>query len=250
MNVIVVPDYEQMSLNAAAAVAAAIKAGPRIVLGLPTGNTPKGMYRELVRLHQAGELDFAGVVTFNLDEYWGLGPEHPMSFAYFMCTHLLAHVNVAPGNAHWPDAGVSGADPDAACRAYEDQIRAAGGLDLVVLGIGSNGHIGFNEPGTPFDSATHLVRLTEETRLANYRGYGFQDLRDVPEFGITMGIGTIMAARRVLLLASGREKAAAVARAVNGPVTEAVPASVLQRHPDVTLILDEAAAFALSAPPA
>mgnify|MGYP001429855145 CR=1 FL=1 len=248
MNVVVVPDYEQMSLNAAAVVAEAVKSAPRIVLGLPTGNTPKGMYRELVRLHRAGELDCAGVVTFNLDEYWGLGPDHPMSFAHFMRTHFLAHVNIAPGNSHWPDAGASGTDPDAACRAYEEQIRAAGGLDLVVLGIGVNGHIGFNEPGTPFDSRTHVVPLTEETRLANYRGYGFRTLEDVPRFGITMGLGTIMGARRVLLLASGQEKAPALARAVNGPVTEEVPASVLQRHPDVTLIVDEAAAFALAPP--
>lgn len=244
MNVIFVPDYEQMSLHAAALVAGEIRSRSRTVLGLPTGNTPKGMYWELVRMHQAGELDFAGVVTFNIDEYWGLPPDHPMSFAYYLRTHLLQHVNVAPENAHWPDVGQ---DPAAACQAYEDQIRAVGGLDLAVLGIGHNGHIGFNEPGTAFDSVTHLVRLAQETRLANYRGYGFKDLADVPEYAITMGIQTIMAARRVLLLASGRAKAAAVARAVQGPVTEAVPASILQRHPDATLIVDEAAAFALHA---
>jgi len=247
MNVIIVPDYEQMSVNAAALVAAEIKARPRTVLGLPTGNTPKGMYRELVRLHRAGELDFSGVVAFNIDEYWGLSPDHPMSFAYFMRTHLLDHVNVAPENAHWPEVG---ADPALACRAYEEKIRAAGGLDLAVLGIGVNGHIGFNEPGTPFGSETHYVRLAQETRLANYRGYGFKDLAEVPEYAVTMGIATIMAARRVLLLASGREKATAVAQTVEGPVSEAVPASILQRHPDATLIVDEEAAFALSGPSA
>jgi len=243
MNVIVVPDYEQLSLHAAEAVAAEIRARARTVLGLPTGNTPKGMYRELVRMHQAGELDFSGVVTFNLDEYWGLSPDHPMSFAYYMRTHLVDHVNIRPGQAHWPQ---SQGDQDAACRAYEEQIRAAGGLDLVVLGIGNNGHIGFNEPGTPFDSRTHVVRLAEETRLANFRGYGFPDPDAVPKFGISMGIATIMSARRVLLLASGREKATAVARTVAGPVTEQVPASILQRHPDATIIVDEEAAFALA----
>jgi len=243
MNVIVVPGYEQMSLHAAEAVAAEIRARRRTVLGLPTGNTPKGMYRELVRMHQAAELDFSGVVTFNLDEYWGLSPDHPMSFAYYIRTHLLEHVNIPPDQVHWPP---SQGDPDAACRAYEEQILAAGGLDLVVLGIGSNGHIGFNEPGTPFNSQTHVVRLAEETRLANWRGYGFPDLDAVPKFGISMGIATIMSARRVLLLASGREKAAAVARTVAGPVTEEVPASILQRHPDATIIVDEEAAFALA----
>jgi len=243
MNVIVVPDYEQMSLHAAETVAAEIRARTRTVLGLPTGNTPKGMYRELVRMHQAGELDFSGVVTFNIDEYWGLSPEHPMSFAYYMRTHLVERVNIPAGQANWP---VASGDQAAACRDYEERITAAGGLDLVVLGIGGNGHIGFNEPGTSFDTRTHVVRLAEETRLANCRGYGFRDLDDVPEFAISMGIATIMGARKVLLLASGREKAAAVAGAVQGPVTEELPASILQRHPDVTLIVDEQAAFALS----
>jgi len=243
LNVIVVPDYEQMSLHAAALVAGEIKARGRIVIGLPTGNTPKGMYQELVRMHRAGELDFAGVTTFNIDEYRGLPPDHPMSFARYMRMHLLDHVNVPDSQAHWPR---STGDAQEACRDYEERIRSAGGLDLAVLGIGGNGHIGFNEPGTPFDSETHVVELTEETRLANCRGYGFADLEEVPKLAITMGIRTIVAARRVLLLASGREKADAVAKTVAGPVTEAVPASILQRHPDATLIVDEEAAFALS----
>ncbi|MFO7264923.1 MAG: glucosamine-6-phosphate deaminase [Limnochordales bacterium] len=244
MDVIVVRDYREMSRKAADIVAGFIKERPDAVLGLPTGNTPKGMYEELVRRHREEGLDFSRLTTFNLDDYAGLGPDHPASFAYYIKAHLLDHVNIPRHQAHWPDALAA---DDAACRAYEEAIRRAGGLDFVILGIGANGHIAFNEPGTSFDSRTHVGPLAEETRRAAADGVTFATVDDVPRYGITMGIQTILEAKRVLLLASGAGKARAIAAAVAGPVTEEVPASVLQRHPTVTFLLDEAAASQLPA---
>lgn len=244
MNIVIVKDYEEMSARAAEHVAEFIRGRSPVTIGLPTGNTPTGMYRRLVEEHRAGKLDFSGVTTFNLDEYRGLAPDHPASFARYIKTNFLDHINIPPGRAHWP----SGTGDEAeACREYEAALAAAGGLDLVILGIGVNGHIAFNEPGTSFASRTHVVPLTEETRRIAAEGKNFARPEDVPEAGITMGVATIMSAKRVLLLASGASKARALAAAVAGPVTEDVPASVLQRHDDVTIIADEAAAAGLPA---
>lgn len=247
MNIIVVKDYRQMSVKAADMVAELIKERPGAVLGLPTGNTPRGMYDELVRRHREEGLDFSQVTTFNLDDYVGLAPDDPASFAHYIKIHLLDHVNIPKGQAHWPDAVRA---DDEACRAYEEAIRRAGGLDLVILGIGANGHIAFNEPGTSFDSRTHIAPLANDTRRIAADGDVFGAIDQVPEHGMTMGIQTIMEARRIVLIASGASKADAVAAAVTGPVTEDVPASVLQRHPHVTFIVDEAAAAKLPAEPA
>lgn len=242
MNVIIVADYNKMSKKAAEIVAEYVRDHPTSTLGLPTGNTPRGMYAELVRKYQAGDVDFSGVTTFNLDEYRGVPDDHPSSFSLYIKENFLDHVNVPPSRAHWPDGT---GDGDAACQAYEDAIRAAGGFDLVILGIGANGHIAFNEPGTPFDSRTHIARLAEQTRQIAADGKTFARLDDVPTLGITLGIGTIMEAKNLLLLASGEGKAEAVHRAVAGRVTEQLPASVLQRHPRVTLVIDEEAAARL-----
>lgn len=242
MNVIIVADYSHMSRKAADIVADCVRDRRTLTLGLPTGNTPRGMYGELVRMYRDDALDFSGVTTFTLDEYRGIPADHPAAFGRYIQTNFLDHVNVPPAQSYWPDAT---GDADEACRAYEEAIRAAGGFDLVVLGIGTNGHIAFNEPGTPFDSRTHIARLAEQTRRIAADGKTFSRLEDVPELGITIGIGTIMDATHVLLLASGAGKADAVAAAVAGPVTEQLPASVLQRHPRVTLVIDEAAAAQL-----
>lgn len=239
MNVIVVKDYREMSLKAADIVAEVIKEHAPVTLGLPTGNTPTGMYEELVRKHREEGLDFSRVTTFNLDDYVGLTPDHPASFAAYIKNNLLNHVNINPANAHWPETGGA---PEAACTAYEEAIRQAGGLGLVILGIGTNGHIAFNEPGTSFATRTHVARLADNTRRIAAAGGAFASLDEVPEYGITMGIQTITDAQRVILLASGASKADAVAAAVTGPVTEDMPASVLQRHPNATFIVDEAAA--------
>lgn len=244
MNVIVVKNYDEMSAKAADIVAELIRENASAVLGLPTGNTPKGMYEALVQKHRKEGLDFSQVTTFNLDEYRGLAPDHPASFAHYIQTHLLDHVNISPEKAHWP---AYDGDEEAACAAYEEAIRQAGGLQLVVLGIGANGHIAFNEPGTPFTVRTHVAPLAEQTRRIAGAGDAFAGVDEVPEHGITVGIQTIMDAERIVLLASGLGKADAVAASVIGPVTEEMPASVLQRHPHVTFIIDEAAASGLPA---
>jgi len=235
VEIVIAASYSEMSRRAAALVADRIRTDPALVLGLATGRTPVGLYAELVRLYRRGRLDFSRVVTFNLDEYLGLPPDHPWAFRRYMDRHLFEHVNLDPSNIHFL-RGVT-PDPEEECRRYEEALRAAGGVDLQVLGIGRNGHIGFNEPGTPFECGTHLVTLKKSTLIAN-----FGRLDDVPEQALTMGILTIMRSREILLLASGSDKAEAVARTVGGPVTTEVPASVLQLHPRVTVILDEAAA--------
>lgn len=242
VNIIIVKNYEQMSHNAADIVDDFLRNHRPATLGLPTGKTPKGMYEVLVRKHREEHLDFSQVTTFNLDEYRGLPPDHPASFARYIKENFLELVNVAPERAWWPSGT---GDEEAACRAYDDAIDRAGGLDLVILGIGANGHIGFNEPGTPFHSRTHIARLAEQTRRIAATDGAFAHLDDVPQQAITMGMQTMMDARRVLLVASGAGKADAVAGAVSGPVTEQLPASVLQRHPDVTIVVDEAASARL-----
>ena len=213
---------------------------PAAVLGFATGSTPLGLYAELARLNTAGEISFKGVTSFNLDEYVGLDPTHPQSYRYFMEHNLFEHIDIDLAATHVPSGLDTSAD---ALAGYDKAIAQAGGLDLQLLGIGINGHIGFNEPGTPLESLTHVVELTESTREANKRFFGSID--EVPTHAATMGIKTVMNARGIMLIATGENKADAIAATVNGPVTAEVPASVLQLHPNVELYLDEAAASKL-----
>jgi glucosamine-6-phosphate deaminase len=243
MLVVLKRDYEEVSGEAARMVAGAVRAKPGIVLGLATGSTPLGLYQELVRLHRAGSLDFSRATSFNLDEYLGLSPEHPQSFHSFMQQHFFSQVNLPRERAHIPDGTIRG-NYDAYCHHYEEMIKAAGGIDLQILGIGRNGHVGFNEPTSSLASRTRLKALSRET-IEDNRHF-FPDESEMPKCAITMGIGTILDSRRVLLLASGRSKAAAVAKAIEGPITASVSASALQMHPDVTFIIDEEAAYSLT----
>ncbi len=238
---IVEPDAGVVALRAATTVAELIRRSPGCVLGLPTGSTPLPLYRELVRMYREEELSFSRVVSYNLDEYVGLPPEHPASFARYMDRELFDHVDIDPANAYRLDGNAE--DLPAACESYETAIREAGGIDLVILGIGVNGHIGFNEPGSSFDSRTRVTTLTSETLEANAPAFGGPD--EVPRLAITMGVATILEARTCLLLATGEHKAAAVRDMVEGPVTEQVPASALQLHRDAIALLDEAAASRL-----
>jgi glucosamine-6-phosphate deaminase len=213
------------------------------VLGLATGSTPLATYRELVRMHREEGLDFSGVTTFNLDEYVALPPEHPQSYHAFMDEHFFRHVNVPRDRIHIPHGMAR--DVPAECARYEEAIRAAGGIDLQLLGIGTDGHIGFNEPSSSLASRTRIKTLTERTRADNARFFD-GDLDKVPFHCITMGVGTIMDARQVLMLAFGGKKAKAVAEAAEGPITAMNPASVLQMHPVAKCIVDEDAAGKLA----
>ncbi len=230
-------DYNAVSRRAAAVIAAQVVAKPDCVLGLATGSTPIGAYKQLVEWHKQGDLSFAEVRSVNLDEYFGLAPTHDQSYRYFMQTNLFDHVDIVPENTNVP----SGLAQDAAaeCARYEQVVADLGYADLQLLGMGRNGHIGFNEPCAEFPVATHLVDLTQSTIDANARFFASAD--DVPRQALTMGIGTIMRARSILVVVSGADKAEAVRKTVNGPVTPEVPASILQLHPNVTLIGDEAA---------
>ena len=242
MELIVQPTPEEASLIAARHVARLVREKPTATLGLATGATPLTLYRELVRMHREEGLDFGGVTTFNLDEYLGLPPGHPASYHAFMREHFFAHVNVDPARIHIPDGLAS--DVPAYCQRYEDAMRAAGGIDLQVLGIGTDGHIGFNEPSSSLASRTRIKTLTPRTRLDNVASFGSPE--NVPFHVITMGVGTIMDAREVVLLAFGAKKASAIAAAVEGPVTAMSPASILQMHPVAKCIVDESAAARLA----
>lgn len=237
----IVKDYEELSRSAARIVSDHVKKKPTLVLGLITGETPIGCYRELIRMHREKGLDFSKVTTFNVDEYLGLPPTHPQSYRYFMNKNLFNHVNIRMEKTHIPDGASE--DPRKACEDFEKLIKASGGIDLQLLGIGVNGHIAFNEPGSPFDSRTRVVNLSEETIKANARF--FSSIDEVPRQAISMGIGTILEARKIILLASGERKAEAVAKSIEGPVTTECPASALQMHPDCTFIIDKAAASKL-----
>lgn len=241
MEVIILPDAESVGKEAASQIAALIRRKPNAVLGLATGSTPIPCYRELIRLHKEEGLDFSHVTTFNLDEYYPIDPRHPTSYRYFMDEHLFNHINIDKSRTFIP-YGLT-PDPFEHCRWYEEQIKAVGGIDLQILGIGHNGHIAFNEPGSSLASRTRVKTLTPETIQANARF--FDRVEDVPRYAITMGIGTILEARKIILLATGENKADAVARAIEGPVTSMCPASALQLHPRVTFLLDEAAASKL-----
>lgn len=230
-------DYDAISRRAASIIAAQVVSKPSCVLGLATGSSPVGTYRQLVKWHKQGDLSFAGVRSVNLDEYVGLAPTHDQSYRYFMQDNLFNHVDIVPENTNVP----SGLAEDAAaeCARYEQLVAELGYADLQLLGLGRNGHIGFNEPCAEFPVATHLVDLTASTIDANARFFASAD--DVPRQALTMGIGTIMKARRILVVVSGADKAEAVRKSFAGPVTPEVPASILQLHPDVTVVGDKAA---------
>lgn len=242
MRVIQAENYEVMSERAADLIAAQVILKPNCVLGLATGSTPIGTYRRLVERYQAGRLSFAGVRTVNLDEYCGLAPGHEQSYRHFMQVNLFDHIDIPRENTELPD-GLA-ADRLAECARYDALIGALGGIDLQLLGLGHNGHIGFNEPGSAFILPTHSVDLTESTINANARLFASRD--EVPRQALTMGVGAIMRARRVVVAVSGADKAEIVARAFTGPVTPQVPASILQLHPDVVLVGDRAALSGLA----
>lgn len=232
MNHIVVKNYEDMSKQAAVIIAAQILRKKNAVMGFATGSTPIGTYQELVRLHKEGVLDFSAVTSFNLDEYYGVPVTDTNSYRSFMQENLFDHVNIRKNAAFVPDGMVQNAQSE--CERYEEMIHKAGGVDLQLLGIGHNGHIGFNEPAEHFPANTHLVELTQSTIDANARFYKTRD--EVPKKAVTMGIGTIMKAKSVLLLAGGRDKADIIEKTIKGPITPKVPASILQLHADVTII--------------
>jgi glucosamine-6-phosphate deaminase len=243
MLVILKRDDEEISLQAAQLIAGAVHRKPALALGLATGSTMVGVYKHLVGLHKQGSLDFSRVVTFNLDEYLGLSPAHPRSFHHFMQQNLFAHVNLNPRNIHIPDGTIRG-NYDRYCASYEEAIRKAGGIDLQLLGIGRNGHVGFNEPTSSLASRTRLKVLSQETMDDSSKF--FAPGEESPRCAITMGIGTILEARKIILLAAGAAKSAAVAKSIEGPIASAVSASALQLHPDVTFIIDDAAASQLT----
>ena len=237
MDIILCPTAEEASLRAAALITNAVRARPTTVLGLATGSTPLRLYQALIQACRDG-LDFSRVRTFNLDEYYGVAPDHPQSYRRFMNEHLFNHLNLSPANTRVPDGLAR--DVAAHCAAYEAEMRAAGGVDIQVLGIGSDGHIGFNEPGSSLASRTRLVALTPQTVSDNARFFATVD--EVPRHAISMGIGTILEAKRCIMLGFGANKAKAVRAALEGGLSQFTPASALQMHPDTTVFLDEAAA--------
>ena len=237
MRIYACADYRAMSRRAASIIAAQVVLKPDCVLGLATGSTPVGAYEQLVKWYQQGDLSFAQTRSVNLDEYLGLAPTHDQSYRYFMQQNLFNHIDIVPENTHVLNGLAE--DPAAECAAYDQMIRDLGGVDLQLLGMGHNGHIAFNEPGDDFGLGTHVVTLSERTIDANQRFFASRD--DVPRHALSMGIKSIMSARRILIVVSGADKAEALCQAVSGPVTNQVPASVLQLHPDVTLVADEAA---------
>jgi glucosamine-6-phosphate deaminase len=241
MLVIIRKDYDAVSEAAADIVAERLRRKPGMVIGLATGGTPLGLYRALVRRHVDAGVDFSKVTTFNLDEYVGLPRTHPQSYHRFMAEALFDHINADARFTHIPDGLVP--DIEAYCEWYEEEIRRAGGIDLQVLGLGANGHIAFNEPGSSLGSRTRIKTLARRTVEDNARY--FEQAEEVPRFAITMGIGTIMDARELLLLATGARKAEAVKAAVEGPITAMVPASIIQMHRRAYVVVDEEAAALL-----
>ena len=237
MKIIVTKNYDDMSRKAANIISAQIISKPNCVLGLATGSTPIGTYDNLIDRYQKGDLDFSQVSTVNLDEYRGLDHENDQSYYYFMMNHLFKHVNIDVEKTHVPDG--TEPDSDKACSDYEAIVESYNGVDLQLLGLGHNGHIGFNEPADEFSKTTNCVDLTESTIQANARF--FEKIEDVPTQAYTMGIGTIMSAKKILVVVSGEDKAEILNKVINGPITPQVPASILQLHPDVTIVADEAA---------
>ena len=234
MNVYIMNSYDAMSQKAFEIVKKAVTEKPNCVLGLSTGGTPIGLYEKMIQNHAERKTSYAACVSYNLDEYVELDPKHPESYVSFMHRTLFDHIDMKPENIHMP-SGRTQADADA----YEAALKATS-IDLQILGIGSNGHIGFNEPGTPFSMETHIVALTENTRRDNARFFD-DDINQVPQHAISMGIASILRSKKILLLASGANKADAVAQLVNGVKTEACPATALKQHADVTVIVDKEA---------
>lgn len=242
MNLRIFASAQEASLALAALVAEALRAQPALVLGLPTGRTPLGVYRELVRLHRAGQADFSRARTFNLDEFLGLPPDDPGSFRAYMDRQLFTHVNLAPAAIGFLDGLAE--DPEAECARHERSLAEAGGLDLLLLGLGGNGHLAFNEPADALQAPTHRVKLTRETRVANAALFGDEPSR-VPLEALTLGLRAILHARRAVLLAFGERKADAVRQLVLGPLSTRCPASLLQLHPEVSVWVDAPAAAQL-----
>lgn len=237
MKIYAVKNYDEMSRKAANIVAAQVVLKPDCVLGLATGSTPEGLYKQLIDGYQKGDLDFSKVRSVNLDEYKGLTPDNDQSYRYYMNKHLFDGINIKLENTHVPNGMAE--DDAAECVRYDQVVEMMGGVDLQILGLGGNGHIGFNEPSESFAKGTHCVRLTDSTIEANARF--FADRSMVPEYAFTMGIKTIMMAKKILLVVSGAAKADALRKTVLGPIHPGVPSSVLQLHPDVTIVADEEA---------
>ena len=238
MRIIVEKDYNAISKKAALMVASQITLKPNSNLGLATGGTPLGMYNKLIEMYREDKVDFSEVKSFNLDEYCGLNPDHPNSYHYYMYDNFFNNINIKKENVHIPDGTAK--DFKKECRNYEASIKRARGINLQILGIGSNGHIGFNEPAENLNVATEVVDLTEETIEANSRFFESKD--KVPKKAISMGMATILKADRIILLASGKSKAEAIKRTINGKISTEVPASLLQTHPQITILLDQEAA--------
>ena len=240
MNIIKVKNYEELSAGAADLVIRQIKKKPNSVLGLPTGSTPLGLYRQLINANNKCQVSFRKVKTFNLDEYYGLTPEDPQSYRYFMDKNLFNKIDIDKKNTHVPPGRFKKSEEKKICRAYEAQIKKAGGIDLQILGLGGNGHIGFNEPRSSFKSRTRLVNLTKKTISDNSRFFAGSD--DVPRQAVTIGLATIMEAKKIILIISGENRAPAVAKLIRGKMFESFPGSILRRHPSVTVIVDKSAA--------
>lgn len=238
MNILKFRNAEDFAQSGANLIVSLLQSNPRAVLGLATGSSPVGVYAKLVELHRKGIVSFAKATTFNLDEYVGLPVDHPQSYRSFMNGQLFHHIDINLARTHVPDGNA--ADLEAECLAYDKMLEDQGPVDLQILGIGSNGHIGFNEPDASLSSGTHVVDLLDETLEANARF--FDSLEDVPKRAVTMGIGGILKARQIVLLVRGEEKAEAVKNALEGPITTQCPASLLQSHPNVVVLLDEGAA--------
>jgi glucosamine-6-phosphate deaminase len=242
MEIIITENYQEMSKVSSRIIAREIQKRHDLVLGLATGDTPVGTYKELVKIHKKEGLDFSKVKSFNLDEYVGLAPLHKNSYNYFMWENLFNHVNINSENVYIPQGNTD--DPEEFCIWYEEQIKKAGGIDLQVLGIGGDGHIAFNEPGSSFASRTRIKALYKQTIEDNARF--FDNIEDVPRFAITMGVGTILEACKILLIANGEKKAEVCAQFIEGPVTSQITATALQLHSYVTVVLDKGAASKLT----
>ncbi len=234
MKIIEAPDYQEMSRKAANLVSAQVILFPQSVLGLATGSTPLGVYRQLIEWYRKGDLDFSGVRSVNLDEYCGLSPENPQSYHSYMWKNFFQQINIRPTNTFLPNGLAE--DMDRECARYDALISALGGIDLQLLGLGKTGHIGFNEPGESFDKMTHQVALKQKTISDNSRF--FNSIDEVPKFAVTMGIKAIMQAKKILLVVSGAGKAEILEKALYGPVTPEIPASILQLHPNATVVAD------------
>ncbi len=242
MEVIIAANYDKICEEAACIVQQEWQKKNNLVLGLATGETPLGVYKKIIEMNQRNEIDFSSIVAFSLDEYLGLEEDHPQSFAYYMKENFFKHINIRTENIFRLEG--KPIDIDTHCRKYEEKIKSHGGIDIQILGIGRNGHIGFNEPGSSLSSRTRVKTLTEETIRDNSRF--FTDDQEVPRFCLTMGIGTVMEARMIILLASGENKSEAVFQCVEGAVTASVPASALQLHPRVKILVDEEAGSLLT----